>query len=200
MSRRRIAALIAVGVLTFVVLTVVDEMTGYAAAPGDRGADVAEVQRDLKAIGYSVTVDGSYGPRTARAVAHFQRANGLRVDSIAGPVTTARLDAAAEGTQPAVRGTQQPAVTSRYAPEGWTGCLEMEFYRRTVGLPDSMDAIGYFQIHTGNFTAPGYRAGIAACGVSQRSDILGNSPEQKLANACVAKVLYDVSGGQPWRL
>jgi hypothetical protein len=95
----------------------------------------------------------------------------------------------------------------------------MEWYRKEAGLPENMDAIGwresncrndvtsstgccvgYFQIHTGNFTAPGYKAGIAACGVSKRSDILGNADYQKRNNACVAAVLYDVSGMTPWRL
>lgn len=117
-----------------------------------------------------------------------------------------------------------------FAPSGLSGCAEMEFYRVQWGLPDQFGStpqtgprssmgygwresncrndvtswtgccVGYWQIHTGNFRAPGYRDGIAACGVDERSDILGLSALQKQRQACVAKVLYDVSGLSPWRL
>ena len=109
-------------------------------------------------------------------------------------------------------------------------CAEMNYFREKLGLPAQFSdyprtgprsswgygwresncrndvvsstgcCVGYWQIHTGNFTAPGYKAGIAACGVSKRSDILGNLPMQKYKQACVAKVLYDVSGLYPWKL
>lgn len=117
-----------------------------------------------------------------------------------------------------------------FAPDGLDACAEMNFYRLQWGLPAQFGdqprsgprsqqgygwresncrndvvsgtgcCVGYLQIHTGNFTAPGYRSGIAACEVSKRSDILGNAPLQKQKQMCVAKVLYDVSGLSPWRL
>lgn len=117
-----------------------------------------------------------------------------------------------------------------FAPDGLDACAEMNFYRVQWNLPDQFSdyprsgprsqqgygwreskcrndvtsgtgcCVGYLQIHTGNFTAPGYRSGIAACEVSKRSDILGNAPLQKQKQMCVAKVLYDVSGLSPWRL
>ena len=42
-------------------------------------AKVAEVQRALVSAGYSLTVDGIYGPQTQRAMERFQRSNGLSV-------------------------------------------------------------------------------------------------------------------------
>lgn len=177
---------------------------------GSSGHDVIVAQFILKAQGFVLPVDGKFGARTDKVVKAFQRFNGLEVDGIVGPATWEALESAVRMTLPTPPPPSPPALT---------GCAEMEFLRAEVGLPSAMDAIGwresncrndvtsrtgccvgYFQIHTGNFTAPGYRAGIAACGVDERSDILGNSIEQKRANACVAKVLYDVSGMSPWRL
>lgn len=42
-------------------------------------AKIAEVQRGLVQSGYTVTVDGIYGPQTQRAMESFQRSNGLAV-------------------------------------------------------------------------------------------------------------------------
>lgn len=48
--------------------------------PGDRGADVFEVQRRLKQLGYYNTyVDGIYGEEMKRAVHNFQKSKGLTV-------------------------------------------------------------------------------------------------------------------------
>lgn len=46
-----------------------------------------QVQQILKDLGYSVTVDGLYGPVTVQAVLSFQRANHLTEDGIVGPTT-----------------------------------------------------------------------------------------------------------------
>lgn len=39
---------------------------------------------------------------------------------------------------------------------------------------------------------------INECGVNSMSDIRGDSPQQKRAQACVTKVVYDISGLSPW--
>ena len=55
---------------------------------GDRGPLVQLLQTALLRAGYSSgAVDGIYGARTRDAVSAFQRAQGLRVDGIAGPQT-----------------------------------------------------------------------------------------------------------------
>lgn len=207
-------------------------------AQGSRGENVRTLQARLSGYGYSVAVDGVFGPQTDAAVRHWQRANGLLPDGIVGPITSATLKAIngpadPDGLQPATRMTPPSPpvpIIEDAPPAGLDACGEMNYWRVQAGLPDQFSdyprtgprsqwgfgwresncrndlvsstgcCVGYWQIHTGNFTAPGYRAGIQACGVSRRSDILGNSDDQKRKQACVAKVLYDVSGLTPWRL
>ncbi len=61
---------------------------------GHTGAEVAELQRRLRSLGYWVSsVDGSYGYTTEQAVTAFQKVAGLSVDGIAGPGTRAALAA-----------------------------------------------------------------------------------------------------------
>mgnify|MGYP001478866254 CR=1 FL=1 len=63
------------------------------------------LQQDLSTLGFPLKIDGRYGRATTRAVAEFQRRNGLAVDGIAGPVTLsslkARLSIANSGGAPA---------------------------------------------------------------------------------------------------
>jgi len=58
---------------------------------GDRGPAVADLQAALSAAGYPVAIDGAFGPRTADALARYQRDHGLVADGIAGPLTRASL-------------------------------------------------------------------------------------------------------------
>lgn len=59
---------------------------------GDRGSEVAELQRQLAAAGYaSGAADGSFGPRTEAALLAFQRANGVFDSGKAGPDTWGAL-------------------------------------------------------------------------------------------------------------
>lgn len=58
---------------------------------GSIGAGVREIQRLLGRAGYSVKVDGDFGPTTKKAVMAFQKAQGLKADGVVGPVTNSRL-------------------------------------------------------------------------------------------------------------
>ena len=58
---------------------------------GSTGAAVHQIQTRLNQLGYKVTVDSSYGPKTAAAVRAFQKAQHVTADGIVGPVTWARL-------------------------------------------------------------------------------------------------------------
>jgi peptidoglycan hydrolase-like protein with peptidoglycan-binding domain len=55
--------------------------------PGASGENVFSIQLMLQAHGYSLSIDGSFGPQTASTVEAFQSAHGLSVDGIVGPQT-----------------------------------------------------------------------------------------------------------------
>lgn len=65
---------------------------------GDRGEDVADLQRMLTAAGHPLAPDGRFGPATARRVEDFQAEMGLVVDGVAGPRTLAALRATLPGS------------------------------------------------------------------------------------------------------
>jgi peptidoglycan hydrolase-like protein with peptidoglycan-binding domain len=58
---------------------------------GSSGRCVAELQRLLNTKGFSLVIDGDFGPATASAVKSFQSSHGLLVDGIVGPRTKAAL-------------------------------------------------------------------------------------------------------------
>ena len=69
---------------------------------GSRGDDVRYVQETLQKLGYDIGasgVDGIYGKKTEAAVKDFQKAHGLVVDGICGPMTYQALQEA-EGKAP----------------------------------------------------------------------------------------------------
>jgi peptidoglycan hydrolase-like protein with peptidoglycan-binding domain/lysozyme family protein len=59
---------------------------------GSRGPAVEALQERLRALGYGVRVDGSFGPATRGAVLDAQRALRVGVDGSVGPATAAALD------------------------------------------------------------------------------------------------------------
>lgn len=54
---------------------------------GDAGPDVEYLQERLGDWGYSITVDGNFGPMTESSVRSLQSSNGLAADGIVGPAT-----------------------------------------------------------------------------------------------------------------
>jgi hypothetical protein len=62
-------------------------------APGSAVIRIA--QRHLLNLGfYSGSIDGIMGPRTRAAIKKFQRAHGLKIDGVVGPITSRMLDQA----------------------------------------------------------------------------------------------------------
>ncbi len=75
----------------------------YHRAPMMRGEDIGDLQRRLGALGFDPgRADGIFGPRTAAAVAEFQRNVGLTSDGISGPDTVAALRRLGPGRTDAV--------------------------------------------------------------------------------------------------
>lgn len=59
---------------------------------GQRGWDVAALQFGLRRRGFSPgSIDGGFGPATARALRRYQRRAGLSADAVAGPATLSRM-------------------------------------------------------------------------------------------------------------
>jgi len=58
---------------------------------GSSGTAVRTLQQGLASKGYSLSVDGVFGPVTQSAVMSFQRSQGIIVDGIVGPVTWGKL-------------------------------------------------------------------------------------------------------------
>jgi len=59
--------------------------------PGDYGPPVYAIQYLLRAKGYTLSVDGNYGPQTEGVVKSFQGDEGLTIDGIVGPNTWGKL-------------------------------------------------------------------------------------------------------------
>lgn len=58
---------------------------------GSRGDAVVKLQRILVAIGYTLDLDGVFGPMTEECVKTYQATHGLEVDGVVGPLTWAEL-------------------------------------------------------------------------------------------------------------
>jgi peptidoglycan/xylan/chitin deacetylase (PgdA/CDA1 family)/peptidoglycan hydrolase-like protein with peptidoglycan-binding domain len=58
---------------------------------GSTGSAVQQLQQALVNKGYSLSVDGAFGPMTKSAVMSFQRNVGITADGIVGPVTWSKL-------------------------------------------------------------------------------------------------------------
>jgi len=81
------------------------------------GADVKAMQESLHGLGFTVGVDGVFGPGTEIAVKAFQRKNGLLPDGIAGPQTLGLLDKLAAG------GTAIPLMNANALTQRFGGAL-----------------------------------------------------------------------------
>jgi N-acetylmuramoyl-L-alanine amidase len=93
----------------------------YLSAPMLRGDDVAEIQRQLNALGFDAgREDGILGPETGSALRQFQRNAGATPDGVCGPATLAaiaRVSGLAAGSVASVRERE----TLRHAPRRLDG-------------------------------------------------------------------------------
>jgi peptidoglycan hydrolase-like protein with peptidoglycan-binding domain len=89
--RCRRTAVWAFALSVFVVPASAGAATSSTLRSGSHGTAVKTLQRELKAVGLGVSVDGQYGPGTVTAVKRFQRAANLKLTGIADAVTQSRL-------------------------------------------------------------------------------------------------------------
>ena len=68
-----------------------DERTLLLRTPNMQGNDVRAVQQALVDAGFTVSVDGIFGPKTAKVVKQFQQKKNLKADGIVGPATRSAL-------------------------------------------------------------------------------------------------------------
>lgn len=194
----------------FAVLMALESAPRATAAPaatqvtiGADGDTVTAVQQRLASFGYTVAVDGWFGPQTATAVRHFQKVNGLAPDAVVGPLTSAALGitAGATAVSPAVRGAQTQLV-----PAGtWTQCPQWEQTAKFFGLPDRFDGIMYRESRcqpdarnasgaTGLVQImPMWVKHLGHCGVTSTSDL--TDPGK---NLCGAAHILHVQGINAW--
>ena len=81
-------------VLSLTVALLLSSAQALTLRYNQRGDEVKALQKALSQLGfYQKTLDGVYGSGTKTAVRNFQKANGLSVDGVAGPVTLSWLEA-----------------------------------------------------------------------------------------------------------
>ena len=78
---------LSIGTFTSTILAHAATYSWPDVGQGSTGENVYSIQLMLQAHGYSLSIDGDFGPQTAATVRSFQSAHGLSVDGIVGPQT-----------------------------------------------------------------------------------------------------------------
>ena len=83
---------------------------------GDKNAQVADMQRALTKLGFTLTADGNFGSGTYAAVRAFQKQYGLTVDGVAGNKTLTLLYTLANQASNPIQPTAIPTAAPTQAP------------------------------------------------------------------------------------
>ena len=139
------------------------------------------LQRRLNALGASLAVDGSFGPKTRAAVKKYQRSKGLQVDGVVGPRTRKALGLSA----PAAAKSSSKAINLARAAM-WDRIAKCESGSR-------------WNINTGN----GYYGGLQfdyTTWLSVNGDDFASRADKatRAEQITVANRLYAKRGLQPW--
>ncbi|MFG1462131.1 peptidoglycan-binding protein [Xanthobacter sp. DSM 24535] len=113
--------------------------------------DTRTLQKNLVALGYAIKIDGRYGPATTDAVVAFQKANGIRVDGVAGDVTLATMQArlgafAADPAPATAQAVQVPSPVAGGASTAGVGAAAQAFIDKSQLLQPYTDVsewVGY---------------------------------------------------------
>lgn len=84
---------------------------------GSQGDAVRQLQRALNQVGYSLDVDGGFGPKTRAAVIDYQKKNKLKVDGVAGNETMGSLMSKISGKTSSKKSTTSKKVLSGVSDE-----------------------------------------------------------------------------------
>ena len=117
----------------------------YYRLPMLHGEDVAELQRELNALGFDAgNVDGIFGAETLRALLDFQQNRRLAEDGIAGPLVLSELGLMVRATRKMGRDTVRERVWLRSLPPTVAGQRIMldPFCRDDLEAELSWDAAG----------------------------------------------------------
>jgi hypothetical protein len=150
---------------------------------GQGGAQVLELQKGLKVAGFDPSpLDGVFGDGTRKAVLAFQKANGLKVDGVAGPETKAAID------------------------KNWWANGVLDGQNRGPLFSHEKPFVA-FEIHTGPSLRQQYLDGFVKAGKltdwrvaeSDYREAHGLSPSAQLSDSDVAKIRdsLDKSGADP---
>lgn len=123
---------------------------------GASGNAVKDMQIALNILGYNLKTDGKFGSGTKEAVMHFQRANGLKVDGVAGDQTLTLLYklAGATNVSPAAtpKPTSAPAATTPPSSSGsYTKLQRGDKGTAVAQMQLALNKLGYNLTPDGNF-------------------------------------------------
>jgi len=193
--KRFAVVFVAVSLLLILTCTQRSQADSRPIRPGDSGDEVSRVQAQLAADGYTVAVDGHYGPQTQRAVRHWQKANGLVVDGVIGPRTRASLNLGtfarrAPPVGPSPTGgatTTADQIIRDVWPDDSEDAAVAIATRESRLVPTARNACcyGLFQIH---YAA--HRSWLARYGVTSPAQLL-----DARTNTVVALALFTAEGG-----
>lgn len=114
---------------------------------GDSGSEVRAMQSALKALNYTVSVDGVFGEETLAAVKLYQLHSVMKVDGVAGPVTLEKLyadNASRDGVlRPGSRGDEVRRMQQ--------ALKDLNYPAQADGVfgPDTLIALKAFQARNG---------------------------------------------------
>jgi len=208
LSRAGIYRLVVVtAIFMFILLPVGRAWAAYPVLSlGSRGDAVAQLQQALKNQGYYTywQVTGYYGPITRDAVMKFQKAKGLTVDGIAGPVTQSVLYGSQNGYRIlkfGMRGDDVSRLQSALKQQGY-------FYANVTGYYGKIteNAVIAFQKAKGlridGIAGPQTQSVLYGGGqvTSQQSTSRGAASSQKESDDLfwLARIIHAEAAGEPY--
>ncbi|WP_258871467.1 peptidoglycan-binding domain-containing protein, partial [Halobacillus trueperi] len=99
---------------------------------GDKGDSVKELQSNLHKLGYSLAIDGSFGPETEKALKGFQSAHHLTVDGLYGPNTQKALEEALKRYASVAHKEEENQVDENLKETGFADVEPDKYYSKAV--------------------------------------------------------------------